>query len=86
MKKCDKVIKIIDSWRKTLDDNPLLFTDHYNNNNQTIGFIENRHDQSIFSVISKLNSPLLLADETYFKKFSDRKCLKYPFWATRKKK
>lgn len=48
-------ILIFDQYLKTLNDNPLLFSDHYNNIEQKPYFVENRHDQSILSVISKLN-------------------------------
>ena len=83
MKKNDKLIKLIDLWEKALIDDPLLFTDYYNSKNQISGFIDNRHEQSIFSIIRKLNNPLLLNDETYFIPFGNEISLNYPFWATR---
>jgi hypothetical protein len=84
MKKNDNLTKLIELWSKTLYDNALLFTDYYNNNNQNIGFIDNRHEQSVFSVIRKMNNPLLLKDETWFTPFGNKESLNYPFWATRK--
>ena len=67
-------------------DNPLLFTDYYNKN-QRHDFIDNRHDQSIFSVIRKMNTSLLLKkDETWFVPFGNKESKTYPFWATRFKK
>lgn len=84
MKKNSKLVTLINLWGKALNDNPLLFTDYYNRN-QNSGFIDNRHEQSIFSVIRKMYNPLLLSDETWFTPFGNKESLKYPFWATRKK-
>ncbi len=84
MKKNDKMINLINLWYNVIKDKPLLFTDYYNNN-QSDDFIDNRHEQSIFSVIRKLNNPLLLKDETWFTPFGNKESLNYPFWATRKK-
>ena len=47
-------------------------------------FIDNRHEQSILSIIRKMGNPILLTDETWFP-FGSKKSLNYPFWATRKK-
>ena len=47
-------------------------------------FRDNRHDQSVFSVIRKMNNTIVLKDETYFN-FGNAESLKYPFWATRKR-
>lgn len=84
MKKNNTLKKLFDLWGKCLTDNPLLFTDHYNKN-QNPGFIDNRHEQSVFSVIRKMNNPLLLNDETWFIPFGNKESLNYPFWATRKR-
>jgi len=84
MKKNNTLNTLINLWGKTLIDNQLLFTDYYNSN-QNKGFIDNRHDQSIFSVIRKMNNPLLLGDETWFQRFGNKDSLSYPFWTTRKR-
>lgn len=86
MKKTKNLINLINIESKTLHDNPLLFTDHYNNNNQESYFIDNRHEQSIFGVIRKMSNPILLTDETYIKPFGSKDSLRYPFWATRFKR
>jgi len=86
MKKNKKLISLIDICHKALEYNPLLITDYYNKNPQPKGFKDNRHDQSIFSVVRKMNNPLLIRDETYFIPFGKNKqSLKVPFWVTRKK-
>lgn len=84
MKKNDKLLNLFNLWNKCLTDNPLLFTDYYNKN-QNKGFLDNRHEQSIFSVIRKKHNPILLGDETYFVPFGNKESLRYPFWAMRKK-
>ena len=85
MKKNINLINLIDIENKTLYDNPLLFTDYYNKINQEKYFKDNRHEQSIFSVIRKIYGSILLSDETWFTPFGNNKSLNYPFWATRKK-
>lgn len=85
MKKTPELIKIIDDWYKVINDDVLLFSDYYNNKNQEKYFIDNRHEQSIFSIIRKLKETIVLKDETYFKPFNktNKEAIKYPFWATR---
>ena len=76
-------IKLVNLWNETLYDNNLLFTDYYNKT-QNSYFKDNRHDQSIFSIIRKMYNPILLKDETYFATgFGGEESLKYPFWTTR---
>lgn len=84
MKKNSNLMKMIALEDKALHMSPLMFTDHYNKK-QNPYFKDNRHDQSIFSVIRKQHNPILIPDETYFKPFGSEVSLKYPFWAMRKK-
>lgn len=83
MKKNKNLIKIIDIWYDTIYKNVLLFTDYYNKQNQIPDFIDNRHEQSILSIIMKKYGSIILKDETYFKQFGNDRSLLYPFWATR---
>ena len=82
IKKNYKSINMVNQWVETISNNPLLFTDHYNSNQESY-FIDNRHDQSIFSIIRKMNNTILLNDETYFTPFGSDESLKYPFWTSR---
>ena len=82
IKKNNNSVKIIDEWYETLLKNPLLFTDYYNKK-QNEFFTDNRHDQSILSIIRKKYKSIIINDETYFKDFNEKNALKYPFWATR---
>jgi len=84
IKKNPNSIKLLELWNKTLHDNPLLFTDYYNNRQDSY-FKDNRHDQSVFSVIRKMNNSIIIpTDETCIIPFGSTESLKYPFWATRK--
>lgn len=85
MKNNEKMMKIIDESINVLRSDHLLVTDHYNKIEQHSEFIDNRHDQSILSVIRKKYGSIILTDETWFKPFGNNESIKYPFWATRKK-
>jgi hypothetical protein len=83
-KKNANAVNIVSAWLNALYRNPLVFTDHYNKNNQCEGFIDNRHDQSVCSIICKLYKTIVIEDETYFENgFGDEVSLKYPLWATK---
>ena len=82
LKKCSHTASLIDKWYSTLLENPLLFTDDIIRKNQSINYIDHRHDQSIFSVIRKLYGTQIIADETYFLDFV-KEGQDYPFWAAR---
>ena len=83
MKKNEHLLKIIDLVIKALEYDPLMFTDHYNSG-QHPGFIENRHEQSIFSLIRKLHGSVVIdGDESMIQPFGGQESAKYPFWAAR---
>lgn len=65
-------------------DEPLLFTDHYNKIQESY-FIDNRHEQSILSLVRKKHGSIILNDETWFTPFGNKHSLEFPFWATRKR-
>lgn len=88
MKNTDKMKKMISECTMLLHKNVLLTTDHYNKLGQCSDFIENRHDQSILSLVCKKYGSIVLEDETWFARyggFGSIKSFKYPFWATRKR-
>lgn len=82
MKKVPKLVNVIDTELQTYKENPLLITDYYNSKQEEY-FIDNRHEQSIFSIITKLDNQIVLDDETYGKNFNNIKMQRYPFLATR---
>ena len=53
MKNSENMMKIIDECINVLRTDHLLVTDHYNKMGQCSGFIDNRHDQSILSLVRK---------------------------------
>lgn len=82
MKKTQNLLHMNNLCLQVLTDNPLLFTDYYNAKQESY-FIDNRHEQSIYSLIRKLGNPILLSDETWHTPFGSDESLYYPFWATR---
>jgi len=80
-RKCAHSVKIIDKWMQAVYDNAWLFTDHLWMQ-QRDGFIENRHDQSILSMLIKIYGAVRIPDETYFLDF-EKEGQRFPFWATR---
>ena len=76
MKKCPHTYKIIEECHKVIEKDKYLITNKYNSN-QNNYFNENRHDQSILSIIRKIFGSVIINDET------DVKNKLYPFWATR---
>ena len=85
MKNTEKMMKMIDECINVLRTNNLLVTDHYNKLGQRNDFIDNRHDQSILSLVRKKHGSIVLTDETWFTPFGNEPSLKFPFWATRKR-
>lgn len=86
MKKNKKLLDLFTQYEKLLEHNKQLITDFYNKKNQNKYFKDNRHDQSILSLLRKKNGSIVIPDENWFENFNDKKCLKYPFWTTRYKK
>ena len=67
--------------------NPDLFTDKFNSLNQHPEFRDNRHDQSISSLLrKKMGSIVIPQDETWHVPFGSGESLKFPFWGTRIRK
>lgn len=84
MKKNDHLKKYMNLYTTTILTKPLLCTDFYNNQNQISEFRENRHEQSITSVLRKIMGSLIIdGDESWMVPFGEGESLKYPFWATR---
>ena len=74
-------------FEQCIMDDSLLITDKYNQTNQKEYFKDNRHDQSISSIIrKKIGSVVIGKDESWIVPFGSSESLKYPFWATRIRK
>lgn len=85
MKKGKHLRLLLDKYRQVLEEDMYLFTDKYNKN-QCKEFKDNRHDQSVFSLIRKIyGSEVIIGDETYFDDFKSEEAMKYPIHALRSK-
>ena len=73
----------LNEYKKLLDIDPYLITDKYNSLGQVEAFKENRHDQSIFSLLSKLHGGEYVLNETHFMDRINEQ-INYPFLAVRK--
>lgn len=87
LKKNKHSVDFVNEFEQIVSTNPLLCTDHYNTTNQCAEFKENRHEQSISSLLRKKRGSVVIdGDETWAQPFGRGESLKYPFWATRSKK
>ena len=82
-KKNNHTREFINIFKEVLSTDKNLITDMYNNENQHKGFIENRHDQSIFSLISKTVGSEIIENETEFKNRKNEQ-YEYPFLSVRR--
>ena len=64
-----------------------LYTDENNKNGRQMSwFKDNRHDQSISSLLRKIHgTEIITRDESFVVPFGSPESLKYPFWAARSK-
>lgn len=83
MKKNEHLMKIINLMIKSLEDDALMWSDHYNTTGNHFGFIDNRHDQSISSLLRKIHGSVMIRDESDCDKFRDSAEICYPFRASR---
>jgi len=84
MKKNAHLKQYMERYIRTVLSNPFLCTDHYNRDSQIPEFRDNRHEQSITSVLRKqMGSVVIDGDESWMIPFDKGESLKYPFWAKR---
>ena len=81
-KKNSHSLNIVNEFKNVINFDPYLITDKYNSNQKESYFIENRHDQSILSVLSKIYGSIDLGNETNFKNKESYQ-FSYPFLMTR---
>ena len=63
MKNTPKIHKLYNECLKILEKDKNLIKDKYNNNNQISEFKENRHDQSLLSIMRKKHGSIILPHE-----------------------
>lgn len=66
-KKSDETLNYFQEYQNLIDFDVNLITDHYSSEVQIEGFVEHRHDQSIFSLLSKKYSSHVIDNETEFR-------------------
>lgn len=83
LRKCKITEQIVNTWYDTAYNYPDLFSDKYNEISKEKNplFKDNRHDQSIFSVVAKIYNAFTIPDETYASNWNDIKHV--PIWSTR---
>lgn len=82
MQKKPHLLRCLESAEEALSSDPLMITDVYNSGKNLPGFIENRHDQSVLSVVRKVCGSIVIRDESAMGPW----LYKAPFWSTRKRK
>jgi len=86
MKKNEVSLNIVNGFLDIINHDPKLITFEYDNVNRVDGFIENRSDQSILSILSKLYEvDAILDQEQNFKRY-DMNQFDVPFLTVRKRK
>jgi hypothetical protein len=79
--------KLVDDYYNLSISRPNLFSDDFNYDNNSERFVDNRHDQSILSVMRKIHGSVEIIDETYAGTMDGWNILYYekkiPFLATR---
>jgi hypothetical protein len=64
--KNENTSNLIKTWSRVLDEHRELFRDDHNEEKNSEGFIENRHDQSVFSILAKLEEITILSHAENF--------------------
>ncbi len=86
MKKNKHLMNYMQEYTNIILNNSKLCTDFYNDKQQLKDFKENRHEQSITSILrKKMGSVIIENDESWMVPFGKGESLKYPFWATRRR-
>lgn len=87
MRKNEKSEKLVEEYYNLALNNTNLFSDEFNLQNNCSRFVDNRHDQSILSVMRKKYNTVEIQDETYADTMEGWNNLVYikkiPFLATR---
>lgn len=85
IKKNNSSVNLLNDFNNLMLADMFLITDKYNDHNQIEEFKTHRHDQSIFSVLSKVYKSAIIPDETFFSSWEWDEQYKYPFLTIRKR-
>jgi len=84
MQKNTSLLQYMKLYSEIINNHPLLATDIFNEKQTHEGFQDNRHEQSITSILrKKMKLPVIDGDESWKPPFGTGESLDYPFWATR---
>jgi hypothetical protein len=86
IRKCEKSVEIIRKWMKVFYDDFTLADDTPSVSPNFSEFIEHRHDQSIWSLLVKLNGVPRLSHAEQYSENYELELAKYPIWALRDKR
>jgi len=84
IRKCAESVKIIKEWLRVFEDDFSLVDDSPSKSDNFPGFIENRHDQSVISLLSKKYALDAISTNEY-EQVKLYLLEKYPIWAVRDK-
>lgn len=73
IRKDENSINLINKWYDICHNKTHLITDKKSQYPNDITFIDHRHDQSVFSILRKKNSSIILPDETYCTNWEENK-------------
>ena len=87
MKKNKHLLDYLQIYKDCIEQHADLCTDKFDmEEHQIPEFIENRHEQSITSILRKIHGSVVIdGDESWMPPFGSGQSLFYPFWATRKR-
>lgn len=78
IRKCDRSMELIENWLNVYKRNFSLIDDSKSQSPNPQGFVEHRHDQSIFSILAKLNGVDTVSAYEYW--YPDGKTPPGPDW------
>lgn len=86
IRKCERSMEFIREWIKVIYDDTTLITDLPSRSPNFSGFKDNRHDQSIYSILAKKYDIATLSTNEIFPQNQNWSLLdSYPIWAVRDK-
>jgi len=83
VRKCEQSIKLFTSWLDVYKNNFYLIDDSSSKSENPVGFVEHRHDQSIFSILAKLHKVERISAYEYW--YPNSKIPPGPDWKILKK-
>lgn len=86
IRKCKESVGFVREWYKAICNDTTLISDKPSRSENLDGFVENRHDQSLYSIlVKKYDIPTLSTNEIFPKDQNWALLENYPIWAMRDK-